>query len=74
MTQATTRLTFEEYANLDAEHWVHLGLPEGRCEYVENGELNELPPESRPNLRIANYLFLLLTQSGVSFDLIYPHA
>jgi hypothetical protein len=40
MTQAARKLTFEEYINLDAEDWVQLGLPEGRCEYVD-GELND---------------------------------
>ena len=73
MTQAAKNLTFEEYLSLDAESWVRLDLPEGRCEYVD-GELIELPPESLPNLRIANYLFLLLVQAGIPFNLIYPHA
>lgn len=73
MTQAARKLTFEEYLNLDAKGWLNLGLPEGRCEYVD-GDLIELPPESRLNLRIANYLFLLLVQAGIPFDLIYLHA
>jgi Uma2 family endonuclease len=52
MTQAVKYLTLEEYIALDAEDWVRLGLPEGRCEYV-NGVLRELPPESEQNDRIA---------------------
>lgn len=50
------RLSFEEYLNLDAEDWVRLGLPEGRCEFVD-GEIVELPFEDRINSKIA--LFLL---------------
>jgi Uma2 family endonuclease len=56
MTQTKTRLTFEEYANLDAEAWLRLGLPEGRCEYVNEWELNELPSESELNDWIALFL------------------
>ncbi len=53
MTQAARqRLTFEEYTSLDAEAWVRMGLPEGRCEYWD-GELIELPPESELNDWIA---------------------
>ncbi|NJL56666.1 Uma2 family endonuclease, partial [bacterium] len=52
MTQARTRLTLDEYLALDGEGWVELGLPEGRCEYG-NGVLQELPPESDLNDRIA---------------------
>ncbi|NJO39899.1 MAG: Uma2 family endonuclease [Cyanobacteria bacterium CRU_2_1] len=74
MTQTKTRLTFEEYASLDAEDWVKLGLPEGRCEYVENGELFELPSESGINTRIAHYLFLLLVNAGIPFNLICLYA
>ena len=33
MTQAVRKLSFEEYASLDTEAWMRLGLPEGRCEY-----------------------------------------
>ena len=72
MTQAARKITFEEYLNLDAKDWVRIGLPEGRCEYVD-GELFELSP-SRLNLRIANYLLSLLVQAGIPFDLIYTHA
>lgn len=74
MTQAKTRLTFEEYASLNAEDWVRLGLPEGRCEYVKNGELFELPSESGINTRIAHYLFLLLVSAGIPFNLICLYA
>ena len=72
MTQAAGKITFEEYLNLDTRDWVRLGLPEGRCEYVD-GELFELSP-SRLNLRIANYLLSLLVQAGIPFYLIYNHA
>lgn len=74
MTQAKTQLTFEEYLNLDAEGWVDRGLPEGRCEYVEDGALIELPPESRPNLLIANYLLVKLIEVGFPLKLVYTHA
>lgn len=40
------------------------GLPEGRCEYVD-GELVEVPPESRVNLLLARYLSVGLEQAGV---------
>lgn len=56
MTQAARKLTFEEYLHLDAEDWVQLGLPEGRCEFAD-GEIVELPFEDRINAKIA--LFLL---------------
>lgn len=74
MTQAVKKLSFEEYASLDAEGWVRLGLPEGRCEYVDEGELNELPSESGPNTEIAHYLFLLLVNAGIRFNLIRLYA
>lgn len=75
MTQTKTRLPFEEYANLNAEAWVKLGLPEGRCEYVDEWELNELPSESEPNDFIANLLMFLLANSGViPLRLIRPHS
>ena len=66
MTQ-TLKITFEEYLSLEAG-----SLPEGRFVYAD-GELQELPPESRLNIAIANYLFLLLVNAGVPFNLIYPH-
>jgi Uma2 family endonuclease len=56
MTQAARKLNFEEYLTLDAEDWVQLGLPEGRCEFVD-GEVVQLPSEDRINAKIA--LFLL---------------
>jgi Uma2 family endonuclease len=52
LTQANKKLTFEEYLNLDAEGWLQLGLPEGRCEYID-GELIEVPSESELNDWIA---------------------
>ena len=64
MTQATRKLTFEEYLNLDAEDWVRLGLLEGRCEYVEK-EVIELPSESELNDFIANLLMFFLASSGL---------
>lgn len=75
MTQALRKLTFEEYANLDAEEWARLGLPEGRCEYVESGELNVLPSESELNDWIAQELFWLLAMAQVvPRRLIRPHS
>lgn len=65
MTQATRKLTFEEYANLNAQDWVRLGLPEGRCEFVDEWELNELPSESELNDFLARYLLFMLASSGV---------
>jgi Uma2 family endonuclease len=56
MTQAARKLNFEEYLTLNAEDWVQLGLPEGRCEFVD-GEVVQLPFEDRINAKIA--LFLL---------------
>ena len=46
-------------------------LPEGSAEFV-NGALVELPPESRPNVTIANYLFLLLVNAGLPLALVTP--
>ncbi len=74
MTQAARqRLTFEEYSALDAEAWVRMGLPEGRCEYWD-GELIELPTESGPNVRIANFLLLQLINASIPFTLVYLYA
>lgn len=64
-------MTFEDYLQLDAEDWVRLGLPEGRCAFVD-GEIVELPPESGVNDAIANKLFLLLVQAGVPFPWVRP--
>jgi len=65
MTQATQKLSFEEYASLDTENWVRLGLPDGRCEYVDEWELNELPSESEPNDFLARYLLFMLASGRV---------
>jgi Uma2 family endonuclease len=75
MTQAKSRFqSFEEYLDLDAEGWVSLGLPEGRCEY-RDGELAEVPSESELNDFIANLLMFLLASSGVvPIRLIRPHS
>ncbi|MBW4468043.1 MAG: Uma2 family endonuclease [Pegethrix bostrychoides GSE-TBD4-15B] len=66
MTQAL-KISFEDYLSLDAGN-----LPDQRYEYI-NGELKKLPPESRATVAIANYLFLLLVNAGIPFNLIYPH-
>lgn len=72
MTETHTTLTFEEYAGLDAEAWVRLGLPEGRVEFWD-GELVELPSESELNDWIANFLMILLGNTGVvPFRLLRP--
>ncbi len=62
MTQASRKLTFEEYLTLKAEDWVRLGLPEGRCEFID-GEIVQLPFEDRINAKIA--LFLLTRLANV---------
>jgi Uma2 family endonuclease len=59
------RLTFEDYLN-------HDDGTEKRHELV-NGRLIDLPPESEPHDAIANYLFLMLVNSGLPFRLIRPH-
>jgi Uma2 family endonuclease len=70
MTQAKPRFKdFDEYLALEST----AGLPEGRAEYVD-GELIQLPPESRVNLLIARYLGRCLEDIGVPFELIYTHA
>jgi Uma2 family endonuclease len=70
MVQAKPRFrNFEEYLTLKTVE----GLPETRAEYVD-GELIELPPESRINLLIAQYLSDRLKDIGVPDDLIYTHA
>jgi Uma2 family endonuclease len=61
MTEAARKLSFEEYANLDAEDWVQFGLPEGRCEYFD-GEIVELPTESELNDWVALILRDILIQ------------
>jgi Uma2 family endonuclease len=77
MTQAArkAKLTFEQYTSLNAEDWAVRGLPEGRCEYVDEWELNELPSESEPNDWIAQELFWLLAIAQiVPRRLIRPHS
>jgi len=68
MTQAVRKLSFEEYASLDTEAWMRLGLPEGRCEY-DDGELIELPSESELNDLIAHFIYLMLVRSGLHYPL-----
>lgn len=64
MTQAKPRFaSFEAYLESERDS-------EGRYELVD-GELVELPPESEPNVSIANFLFLVLVNSGVPFRLIH---
>lgn len=63
MTQAARKLSFEAYASLDAEGWVELGLPEGRCEF-DDGDLVEIISEGE-NDCIANFLMFLLASSGL---------
>jgi Uma2 family endonuclease len=62
MTQAARKLSFDEYLTLSAEDWAQMGLPEGRCEFVD-GEIVELPFEDRINAKIA--LFLLTRLANV---------
>lgn len=72
MVQSIRKLTFEEYASLDAEAWAKLGLPEGRCEYVD-GELVEVPSESELN----DWIAIVLRDFFVQFinpRLIRPHS
>ena len=71
MTQAVTqpkfKLTFEEYLDYDDG-------TETRYELVD-GELVALPPESEPNIRIADYLFLILaTLKVVAFYRVKAHS
>jgi len=65
MTQAKPRFaTFEEYLSYSSEM-------EGRFQLI-NGELIELPPESRFNSTIAVYILLALIKAGISIELIHP--
>ncbi len=67
MPQAKSQFaTFEEYLTYDDG-------TDTRYELVDE-ELVELPPESRPNLLIANFLFLFLVNAGVPLNLVYTHA
>jgi Putative restriction endonuclease len=60
--------SFEEYLSADPSD-----LPEGRCEYWD-GELVPVMSESGFNALLANYLFILLMNSGIPFQLIRPHS
>jgi len=65
MTQAKPRFaTFEEYLSYSSEL-------EGRFQLID-GELIELPPESRFNSTIAIYILLALIKAGISIELIHP--
>lgn len=65
MTQAKPRFaTFEEYLSYSSEL-------EGRFQLID-GELVELPPESRFNSTIAVHILLALIKAGISIDLIHP--
>lgn len=60
--------SFEEYLATEAAD-----LPEGRFEYWD-GELVEVMSESGFNDAIANYLFILLVNAGIYYELIRPHS
>jgi Uma2 family endonuclease len=60
--------SFEDYLAADPSE-----LPEGRFEYWD-GDLVEVMTESLWNVTIANYLLILLMQSGIPVPLIQPHA
>jgi Uma2 family endonuclease len=69
MTQTKLRFaSFEEYLTWsdDPENYM-----EGRYELI-NGELVELPPESRFNSTIALRIFLALMNAGIPLQLIHP--
>ncbi len=59
--------SFEAYLAADPSD-----LPEGRYEYCD-GELVPVMTESGVNDAIANYLFLVLANIGIPFQLIRPH-
>ncbi len=59
------RLTFADYL-IWSQH------TDQRYELID-GRPVELPPESEPNVSLANYLFLQLVNAGVSFRLVQPH-
>lgn len=48
MTQAETRLTFEEYASVAAEAWVRHVLTVGTCKYVKHGVFHSAVQISSP--------------------------
>jgi Uma2 family endonuclease len=56
--------SFEEYLAADPAD-----LPEGRCEYWD-GELVQVMSESLDNLKIADYLFVMLINAGIPMRLI----
>ncbi|MDY6783555.1 MAG: Uma2 family endonuclease [Cyanobacteriota bacterium] len=60
------KFTFEEYLAYEDE-------TDNRYELID-GVLIPLPPESEPNLSIANYLFLILVNAGIPFRLVHPHS
>ncbi len=67
MTQAKVKFTtFEDYLSYSNET-----LMEGRYELI-NGELVELPPESRLNSTIAVRILLVLVAAGIPVELIHP--
>ena len=67
MTQAGVKFTtFEDYLSYSSETPM-----EGRYELV-NGELVELPPESRLNSTIAVRILLALIAAGIPDELIHP--
>ncbi len=63
-----TFASFEEYLATEPSD-----LPEGRFEYWD-GELIEVMSESGFNDAIANYLFILLVNAGIYYELIRPHS
>jgi Uma2 family endonuclease len=60
--------SFEAYLAADPAD-----LPEGRYEYWE-GELVPVMAESGFNDLLANYLFILMVNAGIPFQLIRPHS
>jgi Uma2 family endonuclease len=65
MTQAKLRFaTFEEYLSYSNDL-------EGRFQLI-NGELIELPPESRLNSTIAFVVALVFAKTGIAVELIHP--
>ncbi|MBW4660487.1 MAG: Uma2 family endonuclease [Drouetiella hepatica Uher 2000/2452] len=67
MAQAQAKFTtFEAYLSCSNDMDI-----EGRYELI-NGELVELPPESRLNSTIAVRILLLLVAAGISVELIHP--
>jgi Uma2 family endonuclease len=67
-TQVTKFTSIDDYLSAEL-----VGLPEGRYEYCD-GELLPVMAESGLNDAIANYLFLVLVNSGIPFVQIRPHS